>query len=58
MITLFLIATLILFTVNLLILLTSVAQQYGDYPIQTFQVISLATLLIMITWNIYAIINV
>ena len=58
MIILFLIATLILFTVNLLILLISVAQQYGNYPIQTFQVISLATLLIMITWNIYAIIIV
>jgi hypothetical protein len=54
----FLIATLILFSMNLLLVLISMAQQYGNNPIQPFQVMSLTVLLIMITWNILSIVYV
>jgi hypothetical protein len=59
MVTSFLIATLILFLMNLMIAFISIAQQYGgDNTINPFQMISLGLVLIMITWNIFAIVYV
>jgi hypothetical protein len=49
----FLIATLIIFTLNLLIVLISISNQYKD-GVEIFQVITLGVVLIMITWNIFA----
>ena len=50
----FLIATLIIFLLNLLIVLISISNQYKD-GIEIFQVMTLGIVLIMITWNIFAI---
>ena len=50
----FLIATLIIFILNLLIVLISISNQYKD-GIEIFQVMTLGIVLIMITWNIFAI---
>jgi hypothetical protein len=53
----FLIATLILFLMNLMISFISIAQQYGkDVVINPFQMMTLGLILIMITWNIFAIV--
>jgi hypothetical protein len=53
----FLIATLILFLMNLMISFISIAQQYGsDDAINPFQMMTLGMVLIMITWNIFAIV--
>jgi len=49
----FLIATLIIFILNLLIVLISISNQYKD-GVEIFQVITLGVVLIMITWNIFA----
>ena len=49
----FLIATLIIFILNLLIVLISISNQYED-GVEIFQVITLGIVLIMITWNIFA----
>ena len=53
MVTSFLIATLIIFILNLLIVLISISNQYED-GVEIFQVITLGIVLIMITWNIFA----
>lgn len=50
----FLIATLIIFILNLLIVLISISNQYEN-GIEIFQVITLGVVLILITWNIFAI---
>jgi hypothetical protein len=52
-VTSFLIATLIIFILNLLIVLISISNQYED-GVEIFQVITLGIVLIMITWNIFA----
>jgi hypothetical protein len=53
----FLIATLIIFLLNLLITLVSISSNYGDNQegVKVFQVLTLGLVLIMITWNIFAI---
>jgi hypothetical protein len=57
MVTSFLIATLIMFLMNLMISFISIAQQYGsDNSISPLQMITLGTVLVMITWNIFAIV--
>ena len=58
MVTSFLIATLIIFILNLLIVLISISHQYGDDKegVEVFKVITLGAVLIMITWNIFAIV--
>jgi len=54
----FLIATLIIFLLNLFITLLSISNQYGDNQegVEAFRVITLGAVLVMITWNIFAIV--
>jgi hypothetical protein len=54
----FLIATLIIFLLNLFITLLSISNQYGDDQegVEVFRVITLGAVLVMITWNILAIV--
>jgi hypothetical protein len=54
----FLIATLIIFLLNLFITLLSISNQYGDDQegVEVFRVITLGAVLVMITWNIFAIV--
>lgn len=54
----FLIATLIIFLLNLFITLLSISNQYGDDQegVEIFRVITLGAVLVMITWNILAIV--
>ncbi len=53
----FLIATLIIFLLNLFITLLAISNQYGDEEgVEVFRVITLGAALVMITWNILAIV--
>jgi hypothetical protein len=54
----FLITTLIIFLLNLFITLLSISNQYGDDQegVEVFRVITLGAVLVMITWNILAIV--
>jgi hypothetical protein len=56
----FLIATLIIFLLNLFITLLSISNQYGDDQegVEVFRVITLGAVLVMITWNIVAIVYI
>lgn len=58
MVTLFLIATLIIFLLNLFITLLSISNQYGNDQkgVEVFKVITLGAVLVIITWNIFAIV--
>ena len=60
MVTSFLIATLIIFLLNLFITLLSISNQYGNDQegVEVFRVITLGTILVMITWNILAIVYI
>lgn len=58
MVTSFLIATLVIFLLNLLITLVSISYNYGGNQegVKVFQVLTLGLVLIMITWNTFAIV--
>jgi hypothetical protein len=60
MVTSFLIATLIIFLLNLFITLLSISNKYGNdqESVEVFRVITLGTILVMITWNILAIVYI